>query len=136
MKKQLNIVHVGRWKLQAQLADRMVQDNIFLAGDTSHTYTPAGGFGMNCGFQDVNQLVHTIHMLERNTKADAGKIKEMYNRDRLTTNAKYLEKSLNNYKLTDQTASELGFPSELTDYFFKFCRLLPQIGLPTGSQFN
>jgi hypothetical protein len=65
----LDIIHVGRWKLQAQLADKMSHENIFLAGDTSHTYTPAGGFGMNCGFQDVNQLVHSLHLLQRNPNA-------------------------------------------------------------------
>lgn len=69
--KDLDIIHVGRWKLQAQLADRMFHENIFLAGDTSHTYTPAGGFGMNCGFQDVNQLAHLLHLLERNPSASA-----------------------------------------------------------------
>jgi 2-polyprenyl-6-methoxyphenol hydroxylase-like FAD-dependent oxidoreductase len=65
----LDIIHVGRWKLQAQLADKMCHEKVFLAGDTAHTYTPAGGFGMNCGFQDVNQLVHSLHLLERNPKA-------------------------------------------------------------------
>ncbi len=63
MKKDIQVIHVGQWKLQALLADRMIHDKIFLAGDTAHTYTPAGGFGMNCGFQDMNQAIHTIHML-------------------------------------------------------------------------
>jgi len=53
----------------------MTKNNIFLAGDTAHTYTPAGGFGMNCGFQDIHQLVHTIDMLERNPRADRDKIR-------------------------------------------------------------
>lgn len=68
----------------------MSVDNIFLAGDTAHTYTPAGGFGMNCGFQDINQLIHTIHLLSRNAKANKMKLFNMYNSDRLTTNQKYL----------------------------------------------
>lgn len=63
MNSDLNIIHVGRWKLQAQLADKMFYENIFLAGDTAHTYTPAGGFGMNCGFQDINQLIHSLHLV-------------------------------------------------------------------------
>lgn len=101
MSADLVIVHVGRWRLQAQLADRMHREGVFLAGDTAHTYTPAGGFGMNCGFQDVNQLVHSIHMMERNPRADVDKIAEAYERDRLAVNRKYLEKSLSNYKLTE-----------------------------------
>lgn len=78
---------------------------MFLAGDTAHTYTPAGGFGMNCGFQDINQLVHTLHLIERNPKAHPSKIKNMYNTDRINANHKYLEKSLRNYQLTDQIAN-------------------------------
>lgn len=68
----------------------MSHENIFLAGDTAHTYTPAGGFGMNCGFQDINQLVHTLHLLSRNPKADREKVIAMYNVDRLNANQKYL----------------------------------------------
>jgi 2-polyprenyl-6-methoxyphenol hydroxylase-like FAD-dependent oxidoreductase len=53
----------------------MYKDNIFLAGDTAHTYTPAGGFGMNAGFQDMNQLIHTLHLLSRNPKANHSNLK-------------------------------------------------------------
>jgi 2-polyprenyl-6-methoxyphenol hydroxylase-like FAD-dependent oxidoreductase len=66
---------VGRWKLQAQIASQMYKDNIFLAGDTAHTYTPAGGFGMNAGFQDINQLAHTLNLLAKNPKANQFNIK-------------------------------------------------------------
>jgi hypothetical protein len=38
----------------------------------------------------------------------------MYNVDRLNTNQHYLQKSLMNYKLTDDIANQLGFPSQLT----------------------
>lgn len=51
----------------------------------------------------------------------------MYNVDRLNANQKYLEQSLRNYKLTDDIANSLGFPSQLTEYFFSFCRLLPSV---------
>ncbi len=50
----LNVLHVGKWKLQGILADQMYKNGIFLAGDAAHAYPPAGGFGMNSGFQDIN----------------------------------------------------------------------------------
>jgi hypothetical protein len=56
----------------------------------------------------------------------------MYNVDRLNTNQKYLEKSLRNYQLTDQIANQLGFPSQLTEYYFAFCRLMPQLPFSIG----
>jgi 2-polyprenyl-6-methoxyphenol hydroxylase-like FAD-dependent oxidoreductase len=40
----------------------MYKNNIFLAGDTGHAYPPAGGFGMNSGFQDINELAHSIYL--------------------------------------------------------------------------
>ena len=30
--------------------------NAFLAGDAAHRFPPAGGFGMNTGFQDAHNL--------------------------------------------------------------------------------
>lgn len=62
----MKIIHVGKWKLQALLASKLRSNNIFLVGDTAHTFTPAGGFGMNSGFQDANQIIHFIDLIERN----------------------------------------------------------------------
>lgn len=45
-------------------------------------------------------------------------------------------KSMNNYELTDETANQLGFPSRLTEYFFKFCRFLPDIKIPFVMNYN
>lgn len=56
---------------------------------------------MNAGFQDINQLSHTFHLLIRNPKANLLNLKEMYNTDRLNANNKYLQESLKNYKLTE-----------------------------------
>lgn len=50
----MNVIHVGKWKLQGLIADTMYKNGIFLAGDAAHAYPPAGGFGMNSGFQDIN----------------------------------------------------------------------------------
>jgi 2-polyprenyl-6-methoxyphenol hydroxylase-like FAD-dependent oxidoreductase len=41
---------------QALVADRFGVGRIFLAGDSAHLFTPAGGFGMNTGIDDVANL--------------------------------------------------------------------------------
>jgi 2-polyprenyl-6-methoxyphenol hydroxylase-like FAD-dependent oxidoreductase len=41
----------------------MHKNGIFLAGDAAHAYPPAGGFGMNSGFQDINELIHAIYLV-------------------------------------------------------------------------
>lgn len=59
----LKIIHIGKWKVQGILANKMHHGNIILAGDAAHAYPPAGGFGMNSGFQDINEAIHTIRSL-------------------------------------------------------------------------
>lgn len=125
MKDDLEIVHVGQWTLQALLADRMTANNIFLAGDTAHTFTPAGGFGMNCGFQDINHLVHILHTIIRNQKANRTMLAADYDRERRRVNGLYRDKSLKNYRITEKVAAELGFPANLTLQYFKISKLIP-----------
>ena len=48
----------------------MQKNGIFLAGDSAHAYPPAGGFGMNSGFQDINELVHSIYLCQKNKDVD------------------------------------------------------------------
>ena len=52
--KDIEIKNIGKWNIVAFLADKMYRDNIFLAGDSAHSYPPSGGFGMNSGIQDIN----------------------------------------------------------------------------------
>lgn len=40
----------------ALVADRMGVDDVFLAGDAAHLYTPLGGFGLNTGIGDALNL--------------------------------------------------------------------------------
>lgn len=44
----------------------MHHKNVFLAGDSAHAYPPSGGFGMNSGFQDINDLIHTLKIVLNN----------------------------------------------------------------------
>jgi 2-polyprenyl-6-methoxyphenol hydroxylase-like FAD-dependent oxidoreductase len=98
------VIHVGKWKLQALLANRMRHKNTFLVGDTAHTYTPAGGFGMNSGFQDAHQVVHFLDFVNRNPKCNKEALFDTYNRERRDVDSKYLKKSIENYELTQETA--------------------------------
>lgn len=50
----IDIIDVGKWDLSALMADKLYSNGIFLAGDAAHSIPPAGGFGMNAGFQDIH----------------------------------------------------------------------------------
>lgn len=44
------------WQAGSQVAERFQQGRILLAGDAAHITTPYGGFGMNCGIADADNL--------------------------------------------------------------------------------
>lgn len=95
--KDLEVVHVGKWKVQGLLADSMYKSGIFLAGDAAHAYPPAGGFGMNSGFQDINELIHALFLTQKNPSLNPQPIYTRYSQTRRLVNSQYLSKALQNF---------------------------------------
>jgi 2-polyprenyl-6-methoxyphenol hydroxylase-like FAD-dependent oxidoreductase len=56
----IEILGIQPWVAAARVAERYGQGRIFLAGDAAHEMPPTGGFGLNCGVQDVHNLVWKI----------------------------------------------------------------------------
>ncbi len=52
----VEVLRATPWSPAARVAARFREGRIFLAGDAAHEMTPAGGFGMNTGIQDVHNL--------------------------------------------------------------------------------
>ncbi len=52
----VTLVDRQTWHAAAQVADRYRRGRVFLAGDAAHVTTPYGGFGMNCGIADADNL--------------------------------------------------------------------------------
>lgn len=72
----------------------MYKENIFLAGDSAHAYPPAGGFGMNSGFQDISELIHSIYLVEKNPLIDPKKSFTSFSQNRVKVNSQYLRKAM------------------------------------------
>lgn len=53
---EYEIISVQPWRRSAMVADAYRLDNVFLAGDSAHTMSNTGGFGMNTGLGDVVNL--------------------------------------------------------------------------------
>jgi FAD binding domain len=53
---EYQIRSVGHWVRRAVVADRFQDGRVFLAGDAAHTHPPNGGFGMNTGLGDSENL--------------------------------------------------------------------------------
>lgn len=52
----VTILGVSAWEASAVVADRYRDRGLFLAGDAAHEMPPTGGFGLNTGVQDVQNL--------------------------------------------------------------------------------
>lgn len=60
------ILDIATWRLSAVVATRWREGRVFLAGDAAHSFPPTGGFGMNTGVQDVDNLVWKLALVSAN----------------------------------------------------------------------
>lgn len=56
----VEVLGINFWNCSAMVADRFSDGRIFLVGDAAHETTPSGGFGMNLGVQDAQNLAWKI----------------------------------------------------------------------------
>ena len=76
---EVEIKNVGVWGLSNQIIEKFFVNRIIFAGDSAHSFPPAGGFGMNTGICDVNNLVHKLLMIN---KGNHIQILEKYSQER------------------------------------------------------
>ena len=98
-----DIKNFGFWNLSGVVAENFHKGNIILAGDSAHSFPPAGGFGMNTGIQDAYNLAFKLsNILEKESDTEfASKKLNEYSKERksvaevnLTTAMKYYNNSI------------------------------------------
>ncbi|QGJ70353.1 Pentachlorophenol monooxygenase [Planctomycetales bacterium 10988] len=62
---------LARWGADLRLAERYRSGRVFLAGDATHTHSPAGGQGMNTGIQDAFNLAWKIALVAKGTAPES-----------------------------------------------------------------
>lgn len=56
----VEVLGINFWNCSAMVSDSFRSGNVFLVGDAAHETTPSGGFGMNLGVQDTQNLAWKI----------------------------------------------------------------------------
>lgn len=78
------------YKVHTRHVNKFSEGRCFLAGDSAHIHTPAGGQGMNTGIQDGYNLAWKLDLVLRGKASE--KLLDTYNEERLE-NAKNLTQS-------------------------------------------
>ena len=63
------VIDVAHWRAESNVAERMRDGRVFLAGDAAHVVPPNGGYGGNTGVQDARNLAWKLAAV---IKGDAG----------------------------------------------------------------
>ena len=63
------VLHVAHWRAEANVATRMREGHVFLAGDAAHVVPPNGGYGGNTGILDARNLAWKLAAV---VKGEAG----------------------------------------------------------------
>ena len=113
----VEILGVSYWEASAIVADRYRDRRLFLAGDAAHEMPPTGGFGMNTGVQDAQNLIWKLAAV---LKGQAGeKLLDTYHAERqplamMTTKAS-LENSLSMGRTARQDGAKIARPEFLNE---------------------
>jgi 2-polyprenyl-6-methoxyphenol hydroxylase-like FAD-dependent oxidoreductase len=91
----VEVIGVAAWTANALVAEHYSVDRVFLAGDAAHETTPAGGFGMNTGIQDVHNLAWKLAGVLRGWAAPA--LLETYEAERLPVGETVVRQSFRNF---------------------------------------
>ena len=67
----IEISAIGPWRASAHVAEQYRWGRIFLIGDAAHEMPPTGGFGMNTGLQDVQNLAWKLAAVLKGAAAPA-----------------------------------------------------------------
>ena len=90
----VKVLGVAPWNASAHVAERYREGRVFLVGDAAHEMPPTGGFGMNTGVQDAQNLCWKLAAVLKGKAADA--LLDSYNDERQPFGKAITEQALAN----------------------------------------
>jgi 2-polyprenyl-6-methoxyphenol hydroxylase-like FAD-dependent oxidoreductase len=92
----VEVLSVGRWRMNAAVAERLVQGRVVLCGDAAHQFPPTGGLGVNTGLQGMHNAIWKLAMCVR---GEAGwPLLDTYEAERREPAVRTARQSLENHR--------------------------------------
>lgn len=107
---------VKLWKMGVNVADSMGSKRVFIAGDAAHVSTPLGGFGLNLGIKDVNNLYWKFKYPE---------LLDSYQAERIPHNKAVCEKSAKLQSRMVEVLRQIGLDKNNIDLLFNIIKEVP-----------
>jgi 2-polyprenyl-6-methoxyphenol hydroxylase-like FAD-dependent oxidoreductase len=86
---------------------------IFLAGDSAHAFPPSGGFGLNTGIGDANNLSHKLAFAIQTNNSN---LLTQYDEERCFASHLVGELAIKNYEKSIKIAKMLYLSKDNLDY--------------------
>lgn len=123
----VEVLGVSAWKASALVAERYRSGPAFLAGDAAHEMPPTGGFGLNTGVQDAQNLAWKMAAVLRGEAGDA--LLDTYDAERRPVGQAVTQSSLLN-------ALSMGRTSRQDQAVLPRKEFLNEIGLVFGARYK
>jgi 2,4-dichlorophenol 6-monooxygenase len=101
----------GTWTMTSQIADRFRQGRLLLAGDAAHRFPPSGGFGLNAGVQDAQNLAWKIAAIINGCADDS--LLDTYDAERRPVVERFADQSVDNFFRLDEVTAPLGITNQM-----------------------
>ncbi|MGW0040845.1 FAD-dependent monooxygenase [Rhodococcus sp. NPDC003348] len=97
---EVEVRSIGRWQMNATVADRFVQGRIVLCGDAAHQFPPTGGLGVNTGLQGMHNAMWKLALCV--TGAADWSLLHTYDTERRLPSQRTTRQSFDNHKKVQQ----------------------------------
>ena len=129
----------ARWRCTSDVAERLSDGRIFLAGDSAHLMPPNGGFGGNTGIHDAHNLAWKLDLVLRGVAGPG--LLETYDPERRPVGkftvdqayARYVTRTAAYLKAKDAPPYQDDFLIEL-GYIYRSGAVLTEPGAPTAPE--
>lgn len=92
----VRVISIVPWRAEYEVAEKFQLNRFFLAGDSAHLMPSVGGFGMNGGIQDANNLIWKLAAVQQGWAGES--LLETYSAERIPATSKLAQVGFENLK--------------------------------------